>query len=353
MNTILHSTLALALLSSASLANDNSWASLDQEIAHLSSSLTAQEASSGPKVSGWLTTTLRMQDEGAAGGADEFGFGFEKVRLEVSGKVSNDYSYKVTWDFWSPNQGSADLKDAFIKWKPTEGVDLQMGRFKNPVLRSMLVVDNRLLFVKRTLIGQAFDDRFIGIMGTTRVADMLQVQVAAQNSGADHTDEMKFTVRGEFDVLGKAPNMAEGAYGAADSNNLAVAAFYQEDTQADFGTSTGVEATLTMGPFYVSGEIVMLDEGVDNGDIFGGSSKLEADTTPWDVTGAWMISDNWELAGRYEDLDAANGLTQVTGAVTYYVDGHDMKWGFLYIIQDADDLSQDEDELALYATIAF
>jgi hypothetical protein len=43
----------------------------------------------------------------------------------------------------------------------------------------------------------------------------------------------------------------------------------------------------------------------------------------------------------------------VTGAVTYYVDGHDMKWGFLYIIQDADDLSQDEDELALYATIAF
>ena len=353
MKTILHSTLALALLSSASIANDNGWASLDQELAHLSSSLTAQEASSGPKVSGWITTTLRMQDEGAAGGADELGFGFEKIRLDVSGKVSNDYSYKISWDFWAPNQGAADLKDAFIKWKPTDGVDLQMGRFKNPVLRSMLVVDNRLLFVKRTLIAQAFDDRFIGIMGSTRLADMLQLQLAAQNSGADHTDEMKFTVRGEFDVLGKAPNMAEGAYGAADSNNLAVAAFYQEDTQADFGTSVGFEATLTMGPFYVSGELVMLDEGVDNGDIFGGSSKLQADTTPWDVTGAWMISDNWELAARYEDLDATNGLTQVTSAVTYYVSGHDMKWGFLYILQDADDLSQEEDEYALYATLAF
>jgi hypothetical protein len=117
MKTILHSTLALALLSSASIANDNGWASLDQELASLSSSLTAQEASSGPKVGGWITATLRNQDEGAAGGADEFGFGFEKIRLEVSGKVTNDYSYKVSWDFWAPNQGGADLKDAWLKWK--------------------------------------------------------------------------------------------------------------------------------------------------------------------------------------------------------------------------------------------
>ena len=41
MKTILSSSLALALVSSATFANDSTWASLDQEIAGLSSSLTA------------------------------------------------------------------------------------------------------------------------------------------------------------------------------------------------------------------------------------------------------------------------------------------------------------------------
>jgi hypothetical protein len=74
---------------------------------------------------------------------------------------------------------------------------------------------------------------------------------------------------------------------------------------------------------------------------------------PWDVTASFLITDSWEAALRYEDLDEANNFTQVSGGISYYVSGHNMKWGLLYITQDADDASQAEDEIVFETTIAF
>jgi hypothetical protein len=345
MKTILSSSLALALVSSATFANDSTWASLDQEIAGLSSSLTAQDAGSGPKIGGWITATLNQQD-----GADELGFSFWKIRLEATGNVTSDYSYKVSFDFSDPDpdkDGKANLKDAFIKGKLAESFDLQMGRFKNPTLRSVLISDNKLLFVKRTLIGQAFDDRYTGAMLIGKF-DMLTANVAAQNSGSNHTDSFKYTVRGEAHIMGKGAGSVEGAYGAGDTNCLMVGAFYQTDEDVTNGNSWGVEAYMTMGAFAVSGEIVSIEEGFNNGDV-----ALTGDTMPWDVTASFLITDSWEAALRYEDLDEANNFTQVSGGISYYVSGHNMKWGLLYITQDADDASQAEDEIVFETTIAF
>ena len=350
MKTILSSSLALALVSSATFANDSTWASLDQEIAGLSSSLTAQDASSGPKIGGWITATLNQQDGGAAGGADELGFGFWKIRLEATGNVTSDYSYKLSFDFSDTNpanDGKANLKDAFIKGKLAESFDLQMGRFKNPTLRSVLISDNKLLFVKRTLIGQAFDDRYTGAMLIGKF-DMLTANLAAQNSGENHTENFKYTVRGEAHIMGKGAGSVEGAYGAGDTNCLMVGAFYQTDEDVTTGNSWGVEAYMTMGAFAVSGEMVSIEEGFNNGDV-----ALTGDTMPWDVTASFLITDNWEAALRYEDLDEANNFTQASGSISYYVSGHNMKWGLLYITQDADDASQAEDEIVFETTIAF
>lgn len=348
MNTILTSSLALALVSSTSFANDNAWATLDQEIAGLSSSLTAQDAGSGPKIGGWMTTTLTSQADGIAPGTDKLGFDLWKVRLEVSGNAPADSSYKISFDF-APN-GTADLKDAWVKTKLAESFDLQMGRFKNPVLRSVLISDNKLLFVKRTLIGQAFDDRFTGAMATGKF-EMLTVNLAVQNSARDfgaQADDQTITVRAEGNVMGKGAGSVEGAYGASDTNNLTVGAFFQDDSSADNGTSMGFDAYLTMGPIAVSGEIVDIDDNYDNADV-----ALDGGTTPWDITAEFMLSDNWSIAGRYEDTDKANNLTQASGGLNYYVNGHSLKWGLLYIMQDADDGSQAEDQLVLEATIAF
>jgi len=348
MNKILTSSLALALFSGASFANDNAWATLDQEIAGLSSSLTAQDAGSGPKIGGWATTTLTSQQDGIAPGTDKLGFDLWKVRLEVSGNAPADSSYKISFDF-AP-AGTADLKDAWIKTKLADSFDLQVGRFKNPVLRSVLISDNKLLFVKRTLIAQAFDDRFTGAMAIGKF-QMLTVNLAVQNSARDfgaQADDQTITVRAEANVMGKGAGSVEGAYGAGDTNNLTVGAFFQDDSSANNGTSMGFDAYLTMGPIAVSGEIVDIDDNYDNGDV-----ALDGGTTPWDITAEFMLSDNWSIAGRYEDTDKASNLTQASGGLNYYVNGHSLKWGLLYIMQDADDGSQAEDQIVLEATIAF
>ena len=356
MKTILSSSLALALVSSATFANDSTWASLDQEIAGLSSSLTAQDASSGPKIGGWITATLNQQDGGAAGGADELGFGFWKIRLEATGNVTSDYSYKLSFDFSDTNpanDGKANLKDAFIKGKLAESFDLQMGRFKNPTLRSVLISDNKLLFVKRTLIGQAFDDRYTGAMLTGKF-DMLTANVAAQNSGSNHTENFKYTVRGEAHIMGKGAGSVEGAYGAGDTNNMMVAGFYQTDEDLDKGDAWGVEAYLTMGAFAVSGEIAQLGEGLPYGGDVLKDTSFGPDSMPWDVTASFMMSDNWEVAVRYEDLDTTSNLTQASGGLSYYVNGHNMKWGVIYVMQDSDTIGgAEEDALILETTIAF
>ena len=377
MKTILSSSLALALVSSATFANDSTWASLDQEIAGLSSSLTAQDAGSGPKIGGWMTATLTQQDLGVDGpdtengtgdptDSDELGFDLWKVRLEVTGKVIDGVSYKVSFDFAdtkASKDGLANLKDAFIKTSLSDSFDLQFGRFKNPVLRSVLISDNKLLFVKRTLIGQAFDDRDEGAMLNGKFGS-LSMNLAAQNSNGDdldsnneadgHTDSFKFTLRADWALLGTGAGSLEGAYGAADTNCLTIGGFYQDDSAVDNGTTWGLDAYMTMGSMSIAGEIVSLEEGFDNYDIVGASFDDQDDTMPWDVTVSFLITDNWEIAGRYEDLDTQENLTQASGSVSYYVNGHNAKWGLLYISQDSDQLGEaEEDELVLEATIAF
>ena len=72
----------------------------------------------------------------------------------------------------------------------------------------------------------------------------------------------------------------------------------------------------------------------------------------------WMIAPAELLAKatmckQFSDAHTSN-LTQASGGLSYYVNGHNMKWGVIYVMQDSDTIGEaEEDALILETTIAF
>jgi len=365
MKKFVYSAVALTMATGASYAADTGWASLDQEISGLSSSLSAQNAG-GPKVGGWVITSLRMQDGATATafdvpidtdddgipddeadvtltGPDELGFDLNQVRLHVTGDVSNDYSYKIGFDL---QDGDAELADAYIKWKLMDGVNGMMGRFLYPTLKSATMDENRLLFLSRTLIGQTlYDDDSRGRsegVALSGAFEMLGYALAIQNGGDDTVDELAFTVNVSADVMGKGAGMVEGAYGAAEGTNLTVGGFYHDDGSIEDGDAFGVEAYFTMGALSAAVNFVSFGKG------FG-------DNSPYDVTVSYLFTEMYEAAVRYENEDFADA-TKISVGVNRYSAGHNLKWTLQYATTDLGDLEplfKIEDEITLGATLAF
>jgi hypothetical protein len=376
MKKFVYSAVALATATGASYAADTGWASLDQEISGLSSSLSAQNAG-GPKVGGWVITSVRSQDgntvlvDDGAGGfdletdEDQLGFNLDQVRLHVTGDVSNDYSYKVSFELES---GSAELKDAYIKWKVMDSISATMGQFYVPTLRSATRDESTLLFLGRTNIGAILNDGYDsfaaqGIIAATDALgftdgeiagrdtgimiggnfEMVNFGVAIQNGADDTSDEFRITLNVSADVMGKGAGAVEGAYGSAEGTNLSVGGFYHMDDGfgPDGNDVFGLEGYFTMGAIAVSGEYADFDA---------------LDASAYNLTASYLFTEMYEAAVRYEDNDDIFG-TQISVGVNRYSAGHNLKWTLQYVTVDAGDLEdvgvKVEDQIAIGATLAF
>jgi hypothetical protein len=241
--------------------------------------------------------------------------------------------------------GSAELKDAWARFRIIDQLNGTMGRFKEPLLHSAMVSDNRLLFLERTFIGEVLGRRDLGLM-LTGSFDVIDFWFAFQDGNDGQADDHRYTVRVTADILGNgAVADVEGGYGAPDEANLTVGIAAQDETALDDGLVIAGEVMLTVGPFSIAAEVVDFDDGndlnndgdaTDPGEGFGfGAGLVGGDvggTTPWDVTVAFLISDQWEVGARYEDLDddpLASGGTNTqawTFGVNHYIQGHDLKW---------------------------
>jgi Phosphate-selective porin O and P len=367
MRKLVYSALALTLVSVPSFATENEWSSLDQEIDKLSSSLSAQNAA-GPKLGGYIRTSFRYSgDEDALfGGApnteDELGFKLDSVRIEITGDVGQDYSYKVSFDLAS---GSASLKDAYVSWKMAENIKGTMGNFKKPFLRSSLIADNYLLFQERTALGAFFNVREPGLM-FSGTFDTIGWWLAGQNGIDGKQDDFNYTIRLAATLMGSGVGKVEGAYGAGEETNLTVAVSYADEGELDDGMTLAAEAALTSGPFSVSAEVVDFDDGdailgfpsKSGDDLHYGSdnsfvSANPADSTPWDVTLSYMFTDQYEAALRYEDSDDASDLdiTAWSAGVTRYIQGHDIKWTLQVLMSDGETDAEELTEWTLGLTL--
>ncbi|MFN0006883.1 MAG: porin [Planctomycetota bacterium] len=364
MRILVSSAVALTLASSPSFAGENEWSSLDQEINNLSTSLSAQNPA-GPKVGGYIMSSFRYSDDtdalfgGPPNDEDEVGFKLDKVRLEVSGDLGQDYTYKVSFDLAS---GTASLKDAYVSWQIAESVKATMGQFKKPFLRSGLLADNRLLFYDRSGLGGFFSGREEGLMFTGNF-DTIQWWIAGQNGLDGKQDDWNYTLRVVANLMGSGVGKVEGAYGAGEETNLTVGVAYGDEQELDDGAMIGVEAAMTSGPFSLGGELVDFDEGTagsfpskSGSDVHYGSSNTfvsvdPADSTPWDLTASYLITEAYEAAIRYEDGDDDDETTAWSIAVNRYIQGHDIKWTLQALSSDSDDPTNEVTEWTLGLTV--
>jgi len=406
MKKFVYSAIALSMATGVSYAN-NGWTSLDQEISGLSSSLTAQNAG-GPKVGGWIITSVASQkaattsnldtigdlsdpadgdfndadedgdddgfDAADEGENDNLGFKLNQVRLHITGDLSNDYSYKISFDLNTDD--GAVLQDAYARWKFMDGVNFTMGRFRNATLTSSLREENTQMFLDRTIAGSLFDNRDEGFMVSGNFS-MLNYWVAVQNGNDGTEDDLDISVRVAADVMGKGAGSVEGAYGAAEGTNLTVGAFMIDmgAGRSDMGTLAnltvdgeeasisgtadahfGLDAYFTMGTISVAGEYVSATTTT------GTDLEVDGDdTTVYALTASWMFTEMYEGAIRYQSLDAeALEGTLITVGVNRYSAGHNLKWTLQYTTEDSTytyegderDVNS-EDEIAVGLTVAF
>lgn len=361
MNQHLAWILACAAVAPSANANVSSWSGLDQEINSLSASLQTTSPTT-PKLGGYIVTALDYQadppglgvdlddngtiDPGAEAetgfeGDDTLGWSFRYVRLEATGDLGHDYSYKVSFELGS---GTASLRDAFASWKITDGVKARWGRYKVPFVREALISDTKLLFLQRTNIANMIGFRDLGAMVTGQFSK-LTVILNAQNGTDGPTDELFYNARISFDALGDGVGMVEGAYGAGDSAGLTLGAAIGDYSGVDDGVRWIVDGAFTTGPFALAGEVAGFGEDV-------------GDNTPWDTTASFLFADVWEIAARYEDYDTDADETSYSFGLNRYVAGHDIKWQLQYQRIDTDEESAngvqfDSDVVSLGLVVAF
>lgn len=359
MKKFAYGALALAAVGAAGQATDTGWSGLDQEINSLSASLATQNTT-GPKVGGYIITALDYEadppgitgdlngdgdtvdaGEGVAfEGDDTLGWDFRNIRLQVSGDLGQDYSYKVSFDL---ADGTAVLKDAYVDWKITDGIKGRWGQYKIPFVRSGLISKQKLLFLQRTAIGDRLGTRDLGFTVSGQF-EMVNFWINAQNGVDGITKDMFYNARVTFDVMGDGVAMLEGAYGAGDAVGLVVGGAIGEDSGLDDGMIWAIEAALTSGPFSVAAEMADFDEDL-------------GDNTPWDATASFMFTDQYEVAFRYEDYDTSENETSYGIGVNRYVAGHDIKWTLQWMHLDTDEESGgidfDRDQVSLGLTVGF
>lgn len=372
MNKLVYSALALTLVSVPGIASENEWSSLDQELNNLSSSLSAP--TTGPKIGGWIISSFRYDKEQpvnsnpSAPGFDpitphyQSGFQLDSLRIEISGDAGNDYGYKISFDLSSQ---TAVLKDAYATFKIGDAVTGKVGQFKMPFLRSALISDNRLLYLERTGLGRIFAVRSLGI-GFNGAFDTVSWWAAFQNGGDAQGYRGLMTGRFAANLMGNGVGGNEGAYGGGDETNLTLAGGLAYDNSVPDGLLISGSLDVTHGPFSLSGEVVSFDKGTNSGatssfptgttgttldPIIGQSTA--ADTVPWDITGSFMFTDQYEVAARYQDADDPNDTTSWSFVVNRYVQGHDIKWQAEYNHIKTNSSVGDRDQFGLGLAVSF
>ena len=371
MNNYLIGALALAATSAPGIASENEWLSMDSELESLRSFSTQSD---GPNLSGWIITSLRIADN--VGGGSDFGppgpattndlggFNLDSVRLNVDGSVS-DYSYKISAELGesdglggpqgggtpplgpggqhAPNRG-ATLLDAYVDWTVGESVNVRMGNFRTPFLRSALIDRNRTLFTDRSVLGGIFAGRQAGLQ-ISGDFEKVRWALAATNGFDGIGDELLITGRVEVDVLGDGAGGVEGAYGANNETNLTIGVAGSDEGSHQDGQSFAIDAQFTAGPFSASAEFVDFDKGTGaaGAELFGfgwaglngapiaiGTADV-SDTTPKAFTASYLFGeDQYEVAARFEDSDNLTEDVAVTVGLNRYIHGHDIKWSFSY-----------------------
>lgn len=351
MNRIVKTALAVVAVGAATHADpgDNDWLELDSEINGLASSLQPSQDGMGWSAMLRFSYDYSSDDIATGGGSDLNGFNFDDVDLAFWGN-SGAFMWRVSADIDNNEAGALSqtdivLEDAYVRWSCGGHFDGTMGQFKPNIIRSAQVDPENLLFINRTVLGSAADFWETGISAGGGW-EQLAWYVALLNGVDGHERDHAYVVRLEW-MLGQGAGKYEGAMGSSDQLNATVGFTYLHDDS--FSTGTAGEADETMAYLLdLNGSISNFGFGFEVaslGDTFAAITDedysnlvvpllLSPDSTPWAVTGSFLINPEWEVGVRYEDLDnsdsnnplgvAGDDNTVLSVGVNWYRDGG--KW---------------------------
>ena len=311
---------------------------------------------------------------------------------------SKDLTYRVQVDL--AKSGTAQmLDDAWINYRFVDEAQLQAGQFKMPFSRGELTSDGALQFVDRANAVDAFKPSYdIGAMvqGKTaggKLAYSAGLFNGTGQSGTRTTNSGAWAARLVFNPFG------EMRYSEADLENtpsplLSLGADYFANTLKRNGNTTFLDTTTSTPPY--AGTAGWLGKAATGTAIFDNTEKVDVGTYGFDAAFKWrgfsaqgeyfggkaegqtqgrtvhsrgyygqagyfLLPKKLELAARYSCVDPNRDISQdlqveVTGAVSYYFQGHNLKLQGDYTNihkQIAGKQATDDQQLRAQAQLAF
>lgn len=329
MTKFVFTALAIAAAgSSASATTGNDWLELDREINALTRSSAFQAG--GINVSALLRTNISYSSDDAStgGGNDILGFEQDDIDISFMGEVG-EFGWRVHADL---DTGVAVLEDAYAWWQLSDYVSAQFGQFKPKVFHSNNVDPENQVMIDRSVLGSAFDFWNLGA-GANGTYDMIDWMFNVHNSTDGDANRSLYILRVEYDI-GNGAGDYEGAYGGGDDlHATAGVVLVEDDTVGPDGSLIGVDFAGTYDAFGFSAEFASIDDGLtlattgDLGNYVGAAQPtLTPDSSPFSLTGSYMLNEEWEVAVRFQQLDDADDRSMITLGANWFQNGHNAKW---------------------------
>lgn len=373
MNPLAWSAFALATLSDpssvktgASDTDERTWSALDRDIESLAAALAQNPAPMG--VSAWMKVAYRANSDKFvdldgdnvedANENDLGGVQFQGARLIFTGKVG-PFDVKLSGEGASGgNVGNLSTRDAFARTALSGDVHLQVGNFRAPFLFSAVASDEKEVFFDRTAQGALWSSREPGLM-LDGVHGPFTWWASALNGGDGAGEEWLLIIKAAFALVGE-PILPKqtGGYGIDSPTRFQLGVGYADDASASIGdaTATSLEGVLLSGPVFALAEFLDYDDGFVTGSIPRGQASRAAianvaDTSPWSATLGLMVSEQDELALRFENLDDATNTRNYWLGYTRYMAGQPAKLQLNWVRSDDDVDETDELIVGLVVSI--
>ena len=320
-----------------------------------------------------------------------------RFKVYMSGYAyTKNLTYRVQVDLAKSTQ---ILDDGWINYRFVDEAQFQAGQFKVPFSRGELTSDGALQFVDRANAVDAFKPSYdIGVMvhGKAlggRLAYNAGLFNGTGQGGTRTTNSGAWAARAVFNPFGEMP-YSEADLGNTPTPLLSVGAGYFANTLKRNANSTFLDTTSSTPPY--AGTSGWLGKAAANTAIFDNTERVDVGTYGFDAAFKWrgfsaqgeyfrgnaegqtlgrrvdsrgfygqagyfLLPKRLEVAARYSsvdpNLDEARDLqVEVTGAASYYFEGHSLKLQGDYTSihkQVSGKQSTDDHQVRVQAQVAF
>ncbi len=326
------------------------------------------------KLRGYVQADARFYPDDVSTGTRNDTFLLRRVRPIIEGTVAERFDYRIMLDFPSGSPTSAGnnglVQDAYLNARLYPWLQIQAGKFKEPVGLERLQSGANLLFIERGYPTQLVPNRDVGLQvhgdvfgGGLRYEVGVFNGVANGGSGDNEQadDEKDIAARLFATPFGKSDNewlrgVGFGVAGTYGEQEGALRSFASPGQQTFFAYTSGAgtvaapnvtadgtiwrvspQAYYYVGPFGIFGEYVLSSQE---------ARQVAGATTTRDTlrNRAWQVAASWFLTG--ED----NSFKAVTPQQPFVLGGEG--WGAFELTARYGELDVDNDTFPIFASPA-